>query len=68
MAAAFWLIGGDELIDESRAVLEQEVDAAEVPFLTVSYHNYVEAVSPRVQNYTTSPLAQYDLRTLTISG
>jgi hypothetical protein len=40
-----------------------EIDADDVPILTVAYHNYVEAVSGKVKNYTTSPLAQYDLRT-----
>jgi peptide/nickel transport system substrate-binding protein len=40
-----------------------EIDAEDIPILTVAYHNYVEAVSSKVRNYTTSPLAQYDLRT-----
>jgi hypothetical protein len=43
-----------------------ELDAEEVPVLTIAYHNYVEALSPKVQNYQTSPLAHYDLRTLEI--
>ena len=40
-----------------------EIDAEDVPILTVAYHNYVEALSSKVKNYQTSPLAQYDLRT-----
>ena len=40
-----------------------EIDAEEVPILTVAYHNYVEAVSSKVKNYQSSPLAHYDLRT-----
>jgi peptide/nickel transport system substrate-binding protein len=41
-----------------------EIDAEDVPILTVAYHNYVEALSSKVKNYQTSPLAQYDLRTV----
>ncbi|HLZ31382.1 MAG TPA: ABC transporter substrate-binding protein [Chloroflexota bacterium] len=40
-----------------------EIDADEIPLLTVAYHNYVEALSSKVKNYQSSPLAQYDLRT-----
>ena len=40
-----------------------EPDAEEIPLLTVAYHNYVEALSSKVKNYQSSPLAQYDLRT-----
>jgi peptide/nickel transport system substrate-binding protein len=40
-----------------------EIDAEEIPLLTVAYHNYVEALSSKVKNYQSSPLAQYDLRT-----
>jgi peptide/nickel transport system substrate-binding protein len=40
-----------------------EIDAEDVPILTVAYHNYIEALSSKVKNYQTSPLAQYDLRT-----
>jgi ABC-type transport system substrate-binding protein len=40
-----------------------EIDAEDVPVLTVAYHNYVEALSSKVKNYQTSGLAQYDLRT-----
>jgi ABC-type transport system substrate-binding protein len=43
-----------------------EIDAEDIPILTVAYHNYVEALSSKVQNYKTSPLAQYDLRTATL--
>jgi peptide/nickel transport system substrate-binding protein len=43
-----------------------EIDAEDIPILTVAYHNYVEALSGKVQNYRTSPLAQYDLRTATL--
>jgi peptide/nickel transport system substrate-binding protein len=39
-----------------------ELDAEDVPILTVAYHNYVEAVSSKVKNYQSSPLAHYDLR------
>jgi peptide/nickel transport system substrate-binding protein len=44
-----------------------EMDADDIPVLTVAYHNYVEAVSPKVKNYQTIPLAHYDLRNLEIS-
>jgi peptide/nickel transport system substrate-binding protein len=40
-----------------------EIDAEDIPILTVAYHNYVEALSPKVKNYQTSALASYDLRT-----
>ena len=40
-----------------------QIDADDVPILTVAYHNYVEALSPKVRSYQTSGLAQYDLRT-----
>jgi peptide/nickel transport system substrate-binding protein len=40
-----------------------EIDAEEIPILTVAYHNYIEALSPKVKNYQTSGLASYDLRT-----
>lgn len=40
-----------------------EIDAEEVPLLTVAYHNYVEAVSPKVKGFQTTALAHYDLRT-----
>ena len=43
-----------------------DIDADDIPILTVAYHNYVEALSSKVQNYRTSPLAQYDLRTVTL--
>jgi peptide/nickel transport system substrate-binding protein len=41
-----------------------QIEADDVPFLVVVYHNYVEAVSPKLSGYQTSGLAQYDLRTL----
>jgi hypothetical protein len=40
-----------------------EIDAEDIPILTVAYHNYVEALSPKVKNYQSSGLASYDLRT-----
>ena len=43
-----------------------EIDAEDIPVLTVAYHNYVEALSSKLQNYKSSPLAQYDLRTATL--
>lgn len=43
-----------------------QIEADDVPFLVVVYHNYVEAVSPKLAGYQTSGLAQYDLRTLQI--
>jgi peptide/nickel transport system substrate-binding protein len=44
-----------------------EIDAEDIPILTIAYHNYVEAVSPKVKNYQTSGLASYDLRTAELS-
>jgi peptide/nickel transport system substrate-binding protein len=44
-----------------------QIEADDVPFLVVVYHNYVEAVSPKLAGYQTSGLAQYDLRTLRVS-
>jgi ABC-type transport system substrate-binding protein len=41
-----------------------QIEAEDVPFLVVLYHNYLEAVSPNLSGYQTSGLAQYDLRTL----
>jgi ABC-type oligopeptide transport system substrate-binding subunit len=41
-----------------------QIDAADVAVLTVVYHNYLEALSPKVSNYTTLPLAHYDLRSV----
>jgi peptide/nickel transport system substrate-binding protein len=44
-----------------------EIDAEDIPILTVAYHNYVEALSPKVKNYQSSGLASYDLRTAELS-
>ena len=44
-----------------------EIDAEDIPVLTVAYPNYVEALSGKVQNYRTSPLALYDLRVVTLA-
>jgi ABC-type transport system substrate-binding protein len=38
------------------------IDADDIAVLTVVYHNYIEALSPKVKNYTSLPLAHYDLR------
>jgi peptide/nickel transport system substrate-binding protein len=43
-----------------------QIEAEDVPFLVVVYHNYLEAVSPKLSGYQTSGLAQYDLRTLQV--
>jgi len=44
-----------------------QIEADQVPFLVVVYHNYLEAVSPKLSGYQTSGLAQYDLRTLQLA-
>jgi len=44
-----------------------EIDAEDIPVLTVAYHNYVEALSPKVRNYQSLGLAHYDLRTAELS-
>jgi peptide/nickel transport system substrate-binding protein len=61
VAAAVFATSRDAALPHYKRVME--IDAADIPILTVAYHNYVEAVSSKVKNYQTSPLAQYDLRT-----
>jgi peptide/nickel transport system substrate-binding protein len=62
--AAIFASSREEALPHYRRI--QEIDADEVPVLTVAYHNYVEALTANVRNYQTSGLGQYDLRTLEI--
>jgi len=64
VAAAVFAASHEEAAPHYKRVME--IDAEDIPILTVAYHNYLEALSSKVQNYKTSPLAQYDLRTVTL--
>jgi peptide/nickel transport system substrate-binding protein len=64
VAAAVFATSHEGALPHYKRVME--LDAEDIPILTVAYHNYVEALSSKVQNYRTSPLAQYDLRTVTL--
>jgi peptide/nickel transport system substrate-binding protein len=61
VAAAVFATSRETAQPHYRRVME--IDAEEIPLLTVAYHNYVEALSSKVKNYQSSPLAHYDLRT-----
>jgi peptide/nickel transport system substrate-binding protein len=61
VAAAVFAASREAALPHYKRVME--IDAQDIPILTVAYHNYVEALSSKVKNYQTSPLAQYDLRT-----
>jgi peptide/nickel transport system substrate-binding protein len=61
VAAAVFATSREVALPHYKRVME--IDAQDIPILTVAYHNYVEALSSKVKNYQTSPLAQYDLRT-----
>jgi peptide/nickel transport system substrate-binding protein len=64
VAAAVFATSHEDALPHYKRVME--IDAEDIPVLTVVYHNYVEALSSKVQNYKTSPLAQYDLRTASL--
>jgi peptide/nickel transport system substrate-binding protein len=64
VAGAVFASSHEEALPHYKRVMD--IDAEDIPILTVAYHNYVEAVNSKVQNYRTSPLAQYDLRTATL--
>ncbi|MBV9323456.1 MAG: ABC transporter substrate-binding protein [Chloroflexi bacterium] len=64
VAAAVFATSHEDALPHYKRVME--IDAEDIPILTVAYHNYVEALSSKVQNYKTSPLAQYDLRTASL--
>jgi peptide/nickel transport system substrate-binding protein len=64
VAGAVFASSHEEALPHYKRVME--IDAEDIPILTVAYHNYVEALNSKVQNYRTSPLAQYDLRTATL--
>jgi len=61
VAAAVFATSHETALPHYKRVME--LDAEDIPILTVAYHNYVEAVGSKVKNYQASPLAQYDLRT-----
>jgi len=61
VAAAVFATSHETALPHYKRVME--LDAQDIPILTVAYHNYVEALSSKVKNYQSSPLAQYDLRT-----
>jgi peptide/nickel transport system substrate-binding protein len=63
--AAIFAVSHDAALPHYKRVME--IDAEDIPVLTVAYHNYVEALSGKVQNYRTSPLALYDLRMVTLA-
>src|SRR6266536_3884403 len=62
--AAIFATTREEALPHYKRIMQ--IDAEEVPVLTVAYHNYVEALTSKVRGYQTSGLGGYDLRTLDI--